>query len=115
MWKIVNVFQHVSSSFKSSKNNSKQNECDSRIWKLEKSHTHTQPAKQIKEKNNKLWCCANSAIELVDTVKHTKKKHNTTTTKKNKHNYRRQLSKWSWKYFYKAKRKIGRRHKSRSD
>lgn len=27
---------------------------------------HTQPTKQ---KNNKLWCCANSAIELVDTVK----------------------------------------------
>lgn len=39
-------------------------------------HTYTQVTK---EKNSKLWCCANSAIELVDTVKKTNKqihKHN---------------------------------------
>lgn len=33
--------------------------------------------------NNKLWCCANSAIELVDTVKKKENKH-TNITKKNK-------------------------------
>lgn len=31
---------------------------------MENSLTHTQPTKK-----SKLWCCANSAIELVDTVK----------------------------------------------
>lgn len=34
--------------------------------------------------NNKLWCCANSAIELVDTVKKKENKHTNITKKKNK-------------------------------
>lgn len=37
--------------------------------RMENSHTYTQPTNNNKKKNNKLWCCANSAIELVDTVK----------------------------------------------
>lgn len=45
------------------------------------SYTHIPPSNKRK-KNNKLWCCANSAIELVDTVK--TNKHTNITKNKNK-------------------------------